>query len=192
MAVHVPAMVVVGALKAVQNQANNQQERSMASMQLKRDTLALRRLEMELDSADERHARSLRAADRQHERELAAEDRQRDRQLAAFRRLTDLSEKTAKMKVEAYLEIFRDVRDVLRDQQQIYGDELREITKMSFSASSEGNVLINKRKAEIDKELQGIRTAITENAKAAYTVISTVYPELPKKARSALENLTDD
>ena len=180
MAIHVPAMVVVGALKAIQNQSNNQQNMALSAEQTKRDLIALKRFEMEVSAADARHAR-----------EVDALDRHRDRQLVAFQRLADLSQQNAEAKIEAYLSVFRDVREVLRDQQKTYSEELQQVTQASFTADAEGYVLINKRKSEIDKELAAIRTAITENAAAAYAKIEAVFPEIPAEHRPALEDLRD-
>ena len=172
--------MVVSALKAIQNQSANQQNRALSAEQTKRDLIALKRFEMEVSAADARH-----------EREVDALDRHRDRQLVAFQRLADLSQQNAEAKIEAYLSVFQDVRDVLRDQQRMYSEELQQVTQASFSATPEGNVLINKRKAEIDKELAAIRTAITENAKAAYAKIEAVFPEIPAEHRPVLEDLRD-
>ncbi|WFE92642.1 hypothetical protein K1718_27470 (plasmid) [Roseibium porphyridii] len=160
MAVHVPAMVVVGALRAIQQQSNNRQ---LAQQQ----SIEMMRLKMEID----------------------AQDRQRERQAQLLSKLVDVAQDMHNKKIDAVMEIFRGVKEVLLDQQRIFDEEKKDIRQASYSASSDGFVLMKKRQKEIDRELANIRTAIEENANAAYAMIASIEPALPSSTAMQIEDL---
>lgn len=160
MVAHVPVLVIMGALKAVQQQTDNRREVGQQSIELMR-------LQVQAETLDRRH----------------------ERQAKLLGKLAQIGQQMHDKKVDAILEVFKGVKEVLLDQQNIFRDEKSQITQASFSASSEAFVLIQKRQSEIDRELHDIRHALDENANAAYAMIAEATARIPTDMMSEIEDL---
>jgi hypothetical protein len=181
MAVHIPAMVVFGALKAIQNQADNHHAKIISSEQLKRDVVAIKRLEIELKAQDARHAR-----------EVEMEDRQRDREASVLMRMTEMSENLAQWKTDAILEVFRGIKDILLEEQRVLGNEKAALVT-SLTANGKPDevafVMVQSRQQELDEALAENRQAALQLGDTVFSVVSAIEPTLDNQTKSAIEDL---
>lgn len=182
MAVHVPVMAVMGALKAIQHQADTKQANNRSNAELQRHMLDLSRLKVEAQMAD-----------RQHQREVVLRDRQNQRQSEALVRLASLSSEMVNMKTSAVMQVFEGVKEVLLNHQSILGAEKAAISQAELTGTLSGpqHVLRMKRQRELDRELAAISAAAIQLGDTAFSVISQIESKIGESTKLQIEDLRD-
>ncbi len=175
MAVHVPVMVVMGALKAVQQQANSRQ----ATQQQMTD---LARLKVQSQMLD-----------RQQQREAILKDRQNERESNALLQLATMSKEMASTKIDAVMQIFEGVKEVLLGHQAILGAEKAAISQAELTGTLSGpqQVLRMKRQGEIDLKLAEISAAAMQLGDTAFAVIAKIEGSVDRDINHRIEDLRD-